>query len=70
MAVNSVPLDTEVVAEVMRLSGTGSPRAAVEAALREYIHNRRRTEARVATHGHGPANVPDFEPVPRALADG
>lgn len=68
MSGTPIHLDTEVVAEVMRLSGEGSPQAAVDAALREYIHARRRTEARVATHG--PAEVPDFQSIPRTLADG
>lgn len=68
MSDTTVQVDTEAIAEVMRLSGTASPRAAAEAALREYIGSRRRTGHRVTAHGA--ADIPDLAPFPPVPVEG
>lgn len=63
MSNTPIYLDTEVVAEVMRLSGIGSPQAAVDAAVREYVNNRRRTHERTENYI---AEVRNWQPTPPA----
>ncbi|MBK3624456.1 MULTISPECIES: type II toxin-antitoxin system VapB family antitoxin [Streptomyces] len=48
MAKVAVPLDAELVVEVMVLTGVGNPRDAVELVVRDYIARGHRTEARTA----------------------
>ncbi|MFG2282976.1 type II toxin-antitoxin system VapB family antitoxin [Streptomyces asoensis] len=48
MAKVAVPLDAELVVEVMVLTGVGNPRDAVELVVRDYIARGHRTEARAA----------------------
>ncbi|MDG9702310.1 type II toxin-antitoxin system VapB family antitoxin [Streptomyces sp. DH37] len=46
MAKTEIALDTELVVEVMVLSGIGNPRDAIEAVVRDYVARGHRTETR------------------------
>ncbi|MFH0241725.1 type II toxin-antitoxin system VapB family antitoxin [Streptomyces sp. HK10] len=62
MARTEISLDTELVVEVMVLSGIGNPRDAIEAVVRDYVERGHRTETRTGEAAEVRLREIDTEP--------
>ncbi|GAA3648036.1 type II toxin-antitoxin system VapB family antitoxin [Streptomyces fenghuangensis] len=63
MAKTEISLDTELVVEVMVLSGIGNPRDAIEAVVRDYVARGHRTETRTGEEAE--ARLREIDTTPR-----